>query len=100
MGANPKQRLYKPLISHKGGITLIPTALIHFQCGEIVPVCERQAFIYLDFLFCFFYSEKKLWKSSKEYHKSKSLPISFLQDLNIHNLKYIFMNIIAFLFTL
>lgn len=51
MGANPKQRLYKPLISHKGGITLIPTALIHFQCGEIVPVCECQAFIYLDFLF-------------------------------------------------
>lgn len=53
MGANPKQRLYKPLISHKGGIPLITTALIHFQCGEIVPVCEDLAFIYLDFFFFF-----------------------------------------------
>lgn len=38
MGTNPKQKLYKPLISHKGGITFITTALIHFQCGEIVCV--------------------------------------------------------------
>lgn len=57
MGANPKQRLYKPLISHKGGIPLITTALIHFHCGEIVPVCEDLAFIYLDFFF--FLSVKK-----------------------------------------
>lgn len=64
MGANPKQRLYKPLISHKGGITLIPTALIHFQCGEIVPVCECQAFIYLDFLF-FLIQKKNFGKVRK-----------------------------------
>lgn len=59
MGANPKQRPYKPLISHKGGITLITTALIHFQCGESVPVCEHQAFIY------FFFMWKKKNKNKK-----------------------------------
>lgn len=62
MAANPKQRPYKPLISHQGGITLITTALIHFQCGEIVPLCEHQTFICLDL---FFRSEKKEKNFSK-----------------------------------
>lgn len=65
MGANPKQRLYKPLISHKGGITLITTALIHFQFGEIVPVCEHQAFIYLDFFFFYLKKNKNFRKVVK-----------------------------------
>lgn len=54
MGANPKQKLYKPLISHRGGITFITTALIHFQCGEIVCVC-----VIFCIYFGFFSSHKK-----------------------------------------
>lgn len=54
MGANPKQKLYKPLISHKGGITFITTALIHVQC---VCVCVCNIFIYFGFVF--FSSHKK-----------------------------------------
>lgn len=52
MGANPKQKLYKPLISHKGGITFITTALIHFQRGEIVCVW------YFYLFWVFFISQK------------------------------------------